>query len=260
MARKHVLCAYDRCHTFVPMTHNGKYCPECRCKRRYENSMKRLTAPAVTSTGVWIAERDRKNLLAGAREERNQFLLHDSSFAMFDIEASNLDADFGEVLCACIRPIGGPTTTIRLPSFRAGDPWRLVNDTEIVGAIRDELAKYDYVVTWYGTRYDMPYLATRLMAAKEDRLGYLRHIDLYYQARFKLKLHSNRLASVGDFMFGKTKKDSIVGPIWLAALRGDTASMDYIVKHCEKDVVELERVWRELGSYVDVAGVPLRKY
>lgn len=252
MSKLLVTCMYDECCEFLSEAPNARYCPTCKCKRKLESSKKRLSKPIEYDEELWQIQENRKLAKAHEVEARNTWILKNKSFCMFDIETTNLDADIGEMLCACIKPLGKPVKTF-IVDTRNGDG-------SLAASLRNELAAYDYIVSWYGTRFDMPYLTTRLLAAEEDPLGYARHIDLYYTARFKLKLHSNRLAAVGEFMFGKTQKTRVIGPIWLRAIRGDKEAMDYIVKHCRKDVRELEQVFCQLVPYRNLSATPLRKY
>lgn len=247
-----VTCVYDECHEFPAGSHNARYCPLCSCKRKAENKKKQLSKPHVYDEETWQLQENRKLALAHEREARDIWILRNKRIAMFDIETTNLDADIGEMLCACIKPLGRPVKSF-IVDTTAGDG-------ALSASLRDELRNYDYVVTWYGTKFDMPYLTTRLISAGEETLGYMRHVDLYYTSRFKLKLHSNRLAAVGEFMFGKTQKTRVIGPIWLRAIRGDKEAMDYIVKHCQKDVRELERIFCELVPHRNLSATPLRKY
>lgn len=257
-------CAYDECHTFEPQVHNQKYCLKCKCKRKRETNVLALNKELIWDEERWELQQARKAGNANLKQQRDLYLLENKSFAMFDIEATNLKADYGEIICACIRDWKtGKTTTFSIDSGKSCKCCNrqiVKSDAEIVGEIRDELRKYDYVVTWFGTGYDMPYMTTRIMAAGEEPLGFTRHIDLYYTSKFKLLLHSNRLASIGDFAFGQTKKDSIDMLTWLAAMRGDKKSLDYIVNHCKKDVAELGRVFDVLKQHRNIGETALRFY
>lgn len=253
-------CTYDACHEFEGGSWNAAYCPDCSCKRKREASVKRLSAPVTGDAELWQLQEDRKMGKLLVSQEKNDWILKNKSFAMFDLETSNLDANFGEILCGCIKPLYGKITTFAIPTFEAGDPWTLISDNEVAVQLRDELRKYDYIVTWFGTRFDMPYLTTRLIDSREEKIGPIRHLDLYYTSRWKLKLHSNRLAAVGDFLFGKTKKDNYAGNTWMQALRGHKPAIDYVVKHCEKDVEELERVFEELAPFRNIAATALKDY
>jgi hypothetical protein len=47
---------------------------------------------------------------------------------------------------------------------------------------------------------------------------------------------------------------------WLAAIRGDKKSLDYIVNHCKKDVEELGRVFTVLKQHRNIGETALRFY
>lgn len=248
-------CAYDRCHTFPVLAANHVYCTDCGCKRKHENHKKRLTKPLITNDDIYEATETRKLARAEQRVARNQWLLENKTFCMFDIETTNLDADVGWILCASFMPVGGEPYTIRGKR----------DDRGIIDRIRRELSRYDYIVTWYGTGFDMPFLATRLLLNRKEAIGYVKHIDLYYVARFKFKFFNNRLDNVADGLFGgDSVKTKLRGSVWFAARSHDRktreAAIDYIVEHCEKDVEELEALFHELIPFKDIQATPLRRF
>lgn len=245
------LCHYDGCHTFETTVPNKLYCGECGCKRKAENKVRRIGRPAVMDDGLWQAEEDRKLELARRRVEKDKWILDNKTFAFFDIETTNLAADIGEMLCACIVPLDSDEVKIFSDSR---------SDTQIIQEVRDELLKYDYVVTYYGTGFDIPFLQTRLLSKGFDPLPELRHVDMYYTARSNLRLRSNRLAVVSELLFGKNKKSEIRGEIWNRAMRGDEDAMKYIVDHCVKDVFVLRDVFMELQPFRNLSQTALRVY
>jgi uncharacterized protein YprB with RNaseH-like and TPR domain len=171
--------------------------------------------------------------------------------ALFDLEMSNLNADYGMILCAVIKEYNQEPVVIRcddMPSF-AKCPW---SDTQLARRIRDELEKFDIIVSWNGVRFDIPFLNARLMQARAVPMKRVKHIDLLYQARFKFKLSSNSLANVQEFLRLKHQKTAIQGNNWTKAMRGNRAAMDYIVKHCILDVRVLEETYDKMKGLVNV--------
>ena len=128
-----------------------------------------------------------------------------------------------------------------------------MDDHATVLLLRDWLESYDYVCTYYGTGFDIPYLNTRLIVHGERPISRLRHVDLYYTAKFQLKLHSNRLDVVAETLFGKSEKTRVLGPVWTRAAQGDPEAMKYIVEHCEIDVEVLERVFHRLRGFINLS-------
>lgn len=174
--------------------------------------------------------------------------------AFWDIEATNLEADFGLLLCASIKPYGGELKTYRLdesPNY-GKVPW---DDSYLAGQIRDELETYLVVVHHYGDRYDLPFLNSRLMAhnMRVVDTSSMCTIDTWDVARKKLKLSSNRLARLVDFLDTKTKKTPLIGQLWIRAMCGDKKAMDRIVEHNIRDVEALEQVTMALGRFIKLA-------
>ena len=180
----------------------------------------------------------------------NKWILDNCSFGFFDIETGNLNAPFSRIINACVLDRDSHKVW---KNQAAGK-----DDHALVKKIRIELESFDYIVTYYGTGFDIPYLNTRLLLAGERPLKAIRHIDLYYTARHFLKLHSNRLATVCDTLFGGTQKTQILPAVWEKALRGDKAALKYVMEHCVADVEELERVFDSLVGFRALSQTPLK--
>lgn len=164
------------------------------------------------------------------------------SIAVFDIESTSLQADFGYVLCVSILDVRkGTTTTFRIDDPRNKDQR---SDKWVIREAVKKLNEYDMLVTWYGIRFDVPFLNTR---AALHRLPFLQrnyHRDLWFTSRGRLKLRSNRLAVVGEFLFDKTVKNAITPQVWNGAMRGERKALNYVVHHCELDLKETLRVYQ----------------
>ena len=210
-----------------------------------------MTVTLTSGPSKWAEEEKRKEALAHERELKSQHLLWTKSFAMFDIETTNLNASIGEILAACVKQLGQDEVKV----FKAGR-----DDKKLVRDVAQELKKYDYICTYNGTRFDLPFISTRLLVHGQPSLGTLRHIDLYFTARTFLRLHSNRLQVVAETLFGTSTKTQVLGNIWNRAQKGDRKSLNYIVEHCIEDVKELERVFCALVPFRSLGATPLRLY
>lgn len=251
-------CYRDGCHIFQPETANHIYCTECGCKRKFENARKRLTKPLNTHEDMvehWELQEQRKMANALLALERNDHILQTKSIGFFDIEATNLSASIGEMLSASVKTYRDPEVWSVWQAIPEDD-----GDRTLVVNVRDYLETFDYVCTFYGTGYDIPFLNTRLLIHGERPLAQIRHLDLYYVARHNLKLHSNRLAVVEETLLGEGTKTRVLGPVWTKAQRGDRDAMKYIVDHCELDVIALESAFERLRGFVNFSAIKLRKY
>ena len=75
-------------------------------------------------------------------------------------------------------------------------------DKRIVEMLCEELNNYDTLLTYYGTRFDIPFIRTRAID-NGIRFPFYRevsHKDLYYQVRSKLRLNSNSLKTATEFL------------------------------------------------------------
>ena len=253
-----IWCYYDRCCQFQPEKHNHRYCTEHKCKRKAENARKRLTDPSVQEDieEVWTLQENKRLAKVMEAQVKNEWILNKSRILFYDIEASNLDASIGLMICACVKERGGATQTFEALDGKKGIP----SDREALLKLRDALEAADFICGYYSMRYDLVFINTRLLMHGERPIQQLRHIDLYYTARYKLKLHSNRLDVVAETLLGHSEKTRVVGPIWTRALMGDREAVGYIIEHCEKDVKVLEDVFEKLKGFVNFAGLRWRSY
>lgn len=168
------------------------------------------------------------------------------SVCFFDIEATSLKGNFGRLLCVSGAEDNGKVTT-----FRADDPelegTRLRDDSRVAVAARDYLEQFDIIVGWNSKGYDIPFLNTRLLMAGERPVRTRWQIDLMWKAKkFSLALHSARLDAVAKTFRTPHQKTSLDPDIWLDAALLDKDAMDYVVEHCEADVLVLREVFRHL--------------
>ena len=252
-SRPQVRCVYDGCCTFDPQTHNHTHCTLHKCKRRAENAKKRLGQEVtIHDPEMWELQDRRKMALAERQRDKNEWILANRKFVSFDIETFDLAADYGVIMVVCIKDLHGETRT-----------YIARNDEEeqaCILATRDDLEQADYIITYYRTGFDIPYLNTRLIIRGERPLGKLRHVDLYYTAKFKLKLNRNRLQNVEMALFGESEKTEILPGIWRRALRGDAKALEYIADHCVKDVAILERCFLKLRGFINLGEKPLKLF
>jgi len=173
-----------------------------------------------------------------------------------DIEASNLDANFGFMITWTILADDGAMffDYLKDEDFKKGRNAQEMFqvDKRIVKHLIDILFKFDRIVTHYGRKFDLPFIRTRALIDGIPFPGYgsLFNDDTYSMARRKLKLNSNRLDSIARTLFGHSDKTHLDGAIWTSAARGDRESIKYILDHNKIDVIELRKIWYALKEYV----------
>lgn len=169
----------------------------------------------------------------------------------FDIEASGLVADFAMMLCCGFKFLHEKKPfVIDIEQYPGKKP---TDDSKLVAKVADIINSADVIVSYYGNRFDIPFINTRLLKSDRKKLIALpdaSHVDLWRTARYKLKLHSNRLASVIDFLELNNKKTPVKGPQWLDAMAQDRNALKYIVDHCKADVLALEEAYMILRPLI----------
>jgi len=192
-------------------------------------------------------------------EHRHTFLEHyachrpvEERIGYWDIETSNLDADFGIMLSYAFldsqtgKVISDVITPEDIRKAKAGD-----EDKRLVAHCIEDMQAFDRVVTYYGTRFDMPYLRTRALACGLDfpYYGTLKHTDVYFMVRNRFRLSRNRLENACRVLLGRTDKTHIEAKYWRGGARGDKASLAYILDHNKKDVVDLQKLYLKVRDF-----------
>lgn len=181
--------------------------------------------------------------------------LREPKILLWDIEASDLAANFGFTFCIGYKWMG--EKKVHLVSIRdfksafAEDP---TNDLHVVAHFSDVLAQADYHVTWYGARFDLPFLQTRSIELGLPPLPDRPHVDAWRIAKYKLRFNSNRLETVSrSIAIAPGAKQSFKTPIdakcWVKAKAGHVDSIKYIEEHCVADVDVLENVFQKIRPY-----------
>jgi uncharacterized protein YprB with RNaseH-like and TPR domain len=170
----------------------------------------------------------------------------DLNAAYVDIEATNLDADFGQILSYAIKPQGKQHVIAAVIQARTLDDEKLLLEQFLA-----DIKQFNCWSTYYGTGFDIPFLRARCMYHGLSFPGYgsARHYDLYYVARARMKLASRRLQRVSEFL-GIEGKTPLRGEIWVKASLGDKEALKYILDHNIEDVRVLEKVHARLEPFM----------
>jgi len=168
----------------------------------------------------------------------------------FDIEASNLNANFGYVFSYCIidndKKVLG--RVLRPHEIRSGQ-----FDSKLMAELSADLRKFNRVVVHYGGdgRFDCPFVRTRSIKAGVDFPLYkeIYVSDTWRISRNKLKLSSNRLETISKFFGIEAKNHPMNFDVWCHAMTGDKDSLQYIWDHNVEDCESLRQVYNLLKPY-----------
>jgi DNA polymerase elongation subunit (family B) len=166
---------------------------------------------------------------------------------LFDIEATNLSANFGYVLCIAYKWLHEKKVhTISItdfPRFKKD----VTNDIDVLKAFEKVFNKADAVIHHYGDKFDIPFLQTRRLIHGLKVLPAVSSIDTWKIVKYKLKLTNNRLATLIKSLGTPTQKTPLTGPIWTRAAAGHKASINYVKKHCIADAKSLEEIYLKIA-------------
>lgn len=143
-----------------------------------------------------------------------------------DIETTGTSPDFGDVTVVGLYAAGRTTSLVLGDSL-----------TEL--RLRDELARYDLLVTFFGSVFDLPFLAAKFPSLTFDQP----HVDLCFAAR-RLGLRGG-LKSI-ESQVGIPRKDELKGldgwdavRLWQQWKRGDAGALELLLRYNEADVCNL---------------------
>ncbi len=166
----------------------------------------------------------------------------------WDIEASDLSANWGTIFCIGYQIEGEPVKCISVTDFPGWqkEPW---NDKAVLKAFVKVLERDDVGVeiTHYGTNYDIPYVQARMSYHNLGVFPKLGHVDTFFIAKSKLAIKGKSLGSIAEFLGCRFRKTPLSPERWRKAGRGDEVALSYIVKHCIADVRVLRQVYTRLA-------------
>jgi hypothetical protein len=171
----------------------------------------------------------------------------------FDLETTNLKANFGRILCASVADMFGNVRTFRIDEAPYARPKRR-DDIALAVALRDYLEQFDVIMGWYSKMFDVPFLNTRLLIGNERPLrADIMHVDAIWKAKKgSMALHSARLDALAKTFRLDVQKTGLDPDIWNDAADGDKEAMDYVVEHCEHDVLVLRKVFHVLKPLIKI--------
>ena len=181
---------------------------------------------------------------------------HEKTIGYLDIESTGFSANIDVMLSWCIK--GRGDKNVAGAKITREELMSEKQDARITELLVEEMNKYDVIMTYYGTRFDIQFIRTRALFHGLDFPLYRQksHKDLYYVVRSKLKLHRSSLMAATEF-FGIDGKTRLKPDVWKKARWGDAKSLKYRYEHNVADVEILEDLHRKLEDYAPPTVNPL---
>ena len=170
--------------------------------------------------------------------------------AVLDIETSSLKSDFGIIICAVLHTLG-TDEKYKVCAIDLANKDLLSEEKALLEVLNTELENYDGVVTYFGSRFDIPFIRTRSLYHGLQPPSKKRSLDLYFTVKRTTNPTSRRLERINDILRisdpdASPDKTRLGMKEWNGVVfNRDSKMLDYIVEHCIADVKILENaVWR----------------
>lgn len=183
-----------------------------------------------------------------------RFQLSAPKILIWDLETTNLSADFGSILCVGWKWLGEDKVHIiainDFPSF-AKDP---TNERELLREFLKVYDQADISITYFGGlgAFDLPFFQAKILEHSLDLPKKVEMMDLFYTVKSNLKLSSKSLKNVAKFLKLKNQKDMrpLEGKVWQRARAFHEPSLNYVYDHCVDDINCLEELYFRLRPLI----------
>jgi len=160
----------------------------------------------------------------------------------FDIEASNLRADYGAVLVVSFKPFGKKPFSV---SVKQGG-----HDSAVIREAKEILERAKVWVSYYGKGFDIPFLNTRLLKNGQLPIEKRPHLDLYFTLKSNTLTSRRSQSHLLSWLGTPEQKMSVSADVW-TKIGGDIKThMPKMIARCESDCVGLEALYRQTKHIV----------
>ena len=161
--------------------------------------------------------------------------------ASFDLETTNLDAAYGRILVASIKPWDKPVVSFAVDEASS-------NDYDVCAQTLDELNNYSVLIAHNGVLFDRAFLNARALANGLRPLNpNQKVIDPWMVAKRYMKMNRNSLDALTHHVGLDEGKMHLPPEVWVrAALDHDEEALITLVQRCESDVRILEELTRRM--------------
>lgn len=182
-------------------------------------------------------------------------LLTTGKLLVWDIETTDFKANFGHMLMWAGKWVGEDyiyhARIDDSSTWDPTDPVSMINDREIVEAVRDMIDEADAIIHHYGDRFDLRFLNTRCIMHGIVPPHPPSTIDTWKVARSGLAMTSNRLGSLADsFADPDAQKSQLSKTQWKLANMGHRPTLDAMLDYCIQDVIATEAIYLRLRPII----------
>jgi len=164
------------------------------------------------------------------------------SVGFLDTESTNLDSDFGIMICFSIYHHDKMHTYVINRK-----EWRDGNEERLIKRLWEELHYVKYIVV-HNAGFDINYLRGKFIRYGISIPKHIRYIDTYEICKKKLRLSSCSLSAVASYLRTEHKKYWVDRECWRNLTQYKKKLIREIVIHNQLDVLVLREVWEKLRN------------
>lgn len=170
---------------------------------------------------------------------------------LWDIETSwGLRPDLTHLLCIAWKWLGQKKVYVSSIEKASNWPRHLTNDKNILKRFLPEFSRADNVISWYGIKFDEPYIRARAAKYRIPPPPFVHHTDLWQVCRKEFGLSSNRLENAAEYLGVEHSKEKLSHYVWHRAQYGNRADLHRIIYRCKIDVLLLEDIYMVMRPYI----------
>ena len=172
------------------------------------------------------------------------------NMAFYDVESSGLSAWGNELTCAAIADNFG--NIVRANKFEFPQS-SVLDDHGLVVWLRDELEKYDILVAWYGTMFDLPFMNAKLIEYGEKPIRDMLFLDPCFKVRggrYGLKVGSSKLKNTAKWLNTPNQKPDVEWETFRLASIGDPDALAEVIDRCDADVLVMRDIFQRIKPMI----------
>jgi len=169
----------------------------------------------------------------------------------FDIETTNLGADFGEMLMYAYCWHNEPENVKVVSVLDYEKSFELPieqRDKYLLPGLINLINEADEVVAHYGSKFDCKFVQTRAIINDIPiaDIRWSKIFDTCITARKQLKFQSNRLANIAEALGLDVRKSHLDKKIWRRANAYDIDAIIEMIDYCKQDVIVLYQIAQKI--------------
>lgn len=163
-----------------------------------------------------------------------------SKILIYDIECTDLNADWGSLVCVGYKWLGDKNPTIiSILDYPGKD---VLDDSNLVKAFHAIASQADMVITYFGKGFDQPYMTSKYLENRLEWLPNTPHVDLFFTAKSNVKVSRKSLDNLVS-LYSLGKKYNVSRRHWRLAKAGVAEGIREVIKHCYVDVNLTEKLY-----------------